>query len=101
MENNRPRGREKHVTGPAKKVQKQGEGLGTGPVGEAGGYSDRRQGSSSGTRSAGTRGGGGVKLVGLLLVLLLGGGGGLTALLGGQPGGQGNPRAIGPGGNHM
>lgn len=45
MENNRPRGREKHVTGPAKKVQKQGEGLGTGPVGEAGGYSDRKQGA--------------------------------------------------------
>ncbi len=98
MENNRPRGREKHVTGPAKKVQKQGEGLGTGPVGEAGGYSDRKQGGSSGTRSAGTRGGGGVKLIGLLLVLLLGGGGGLTALLGGQPGGQ-SPSANQPGTN--
>ena len=41
MENNRPRGREKHVTGPAKTVKKRGEGLGTGPVGDAGGYQDR------------------------------------------------------------
>ena len=85
MENNRPRGREKHVTGPGKAVQKRGEGLGTGPVGEAGGYKDRKQETSSGARSTGTRGGGGMKLIALLLVLLLGGGGGLTALLGGQP----------------
>ena len=89
MENNRPRGREKNVTGPAKKVEKHGQGLGTGPVGDAGGYAERKKGqSSSGTRS--TRGGGGVKLIALLLVALLGGGGGLTALLGGQSGGQTN-----------
>ena len=37
MEHQRPRGREKHVTGPGKTVQKRGEGLGTGPVGEPGG----------------------------------------------------------------
>ena len=89
MENNRPRGREKHVTGPAKTVKKRGEGLGAGPVGDAGGYQDRKQDSSSGARSAGTRGGGGMmKLILLALVVLLGGGGGLTALLGGQPGDQ-------------
>ena len=88
MENNRPRGREKHVTGPGKTVQKRGEGLGTGPVGDAGGYEGRKQGASSGTRSTGARGGGGIKLIGLLLLLLLGGGGGLTALLGGQPSSQ-------------
>lgn len=41
MENNRPRGREKNVTGPGKSVQKWGVGLGTGPVGNAGGYQDR------------------------------------------------------------
>lgn len=81
MENNRPRGREKHVTGPGKTVQKRGEGLGTGPVGEAGGYKKRGQEPSSGTRSAGSRGG--IKLVILALIFLLGGGGGLTALLGG------------------
>ena len=86
MEHNRPRGREKHVTGPAKKVQKRGEGLGTGPVGDAGGYQDRKPEASSGQRSAGTRGGGGMmKLVLLSLLVLLGGGGGLTAMLGGQP----------------
>ena len=86
MENNRPRGREKHVTGPAKTVKKRGEGLGTGPVGDAGGYQDRKPEASSGQRSAGTRGGGGMmKLVLLSLLVLLGGGGGLTAMLGGQP----------------
>lgn len=85
MENNRPRSREKNVTGPGKKVEKRGKGLGTGPVGDTNGYADRRQQepSSSGTRSAGTRSGGGLKMVLLLLAVLLGGGGGLTALLGG------------------
>ncbi|MDE7300224.1 MAG: peptidase C11 [Lachnospiraceae bacterium] len=92
MENNRPRGREKNVTGPGKTVQKRGQGLGTGPVGEAGGYRDRDQGQNqgrpSGTRSTGTEGGFGKKLIILLVALLLGGGGGLTALLGGQSGSQ-------------
>ena len=86
MENNRPRGREKHVTSPAKTVKKRGAGLGTGPVGDAGGYQDRKPEASSGQRSAGTRSGGGMmKLVLLALLVLLGGGGGLTAMLGGQP----------------
>lgn len=86
MENNRPRGREKHVAGPAKTVRKRGDGLGTGPVGDAGGYSGRGQSAAGGAR--GPKGkGGGVKLVLLLLALLLGGGGGLTALLGGQQSG--------------
>jgi len=102
MENNRPRGREKHVTGPGKTVRKRGDGLGTGPVGDAGGYKDRQQTSSSGSRSAGNRGGGASKLIAILLVLLLGGGGGLSALLGGQsssqPGGQ-TPAGNQPQGN--
>lgn len=102
MNNNRPRGREKNVSGSGRTVQKRGSGLGTGPVGNAGGYSERGKGQSSGgpsgsgshgkrrpsgsgTRGAGTRGGGGLKLIVLLAVLLLGGGGGLTALFGGQP----------------
>lgn len=84
MENNRPRGREKNVTGPGKSVHKRGEGLGTGPVGDVGGYKDRTP-QSGGARSSGSRGGG-MKLIVLLLALLLGGGGGLTALLGGQSG---------------
>ena len=66
MENNRPRGREKNVSGPGKTVQKRGEGLGTGPAGEAGGYKDRERNQSSGTRSAGTRGGLGMKPIILL-----------------------------------
>lgn len=85
MESKRPRSREKHVTGPAKTVQKRGQGLGTGPVGDTGGR--EQAGSSGAARSAGTRSGG-MKLILLLLVLLLGGGGGLTALLGGQPDSQ-------------
>lgn len=99
MDNNRPRGRERNVTGPGKTVQKRGEGLGGGPVGEAGRGSSRQ--TSSGTRSTGTRRVGGMQLIVLLLVALLGGGGGLTALLGGQPS---NPAPSGqqqvqPGGN--
>ena len=92
MENNRPRGRQRHVEGPGKTVQKRGGGLGTGPVGDAGGYSGRGSGGSSGSRGGGTRSGGsrggGMKLLLLLLVALLGGGGSLTALLGGQSGTQ-------------
>lgn len=83
MDRQRPRGREKNVTGPAQKVSKRGEGLNTGPVGvprEQGGG-----GRSAGARSAGNRAGGGLKMMILLAVLLLGGGGGgLLAMLGGQ-----------------
>lgn len=84
MENNRPRGREKNVSGSGKTVQKRGEGMGTGPVGNAGGYRERNQERASGTRSTGTKSGGGMKLIILLFALLLGGGGGLTAFFGGQ-----------------
>ena len=83
MDKNRPRGREKNVTGPGKTIQKRGEGLGSGPVGEAGGYSGRAEQKSSSTRSTGTRRPGGMQLIILLLAVLLGGGGGLSALLGG------------------
>lgn len=86
MDRQRPRSREKNVSGPAKTVNKRGEGLGTGPVGvprnQSGGG-----GQSSDTRSSGQRSVGGFKLIILLAVLLLGGGGGgLMALLGGQSG---------------
>ncbi len=83
----RPRGREKHITGPAKQVEKRGSGLGTGPVGAG-----RGSGQSGGSRSGGggrRSGGGMVKLILLLAVLLLGGGGGLGALLGGGQAGGG------------
>lgn len=92
MNNKRPVGREKHVEGPGKKVQKRGEGLGTGPVGDAGGYQGGRQEQSSPARNAARgRSGGAMKLLILLAVLLLGGGGGLSALLGNQPGSQAGP----------
>ena len=84
MENNRPRGRERNVTGPAQRVEKRGSGLGTGPVGSTGGSSGGggQAPSGGGKRASGGRGG----LIALLLALLLGGGGGLTALFGGgQP----------------
>ena len=92
MNNNRPRGREKNVTGPGKTVNKRGEGLHTGPVGDSSGYSDRRE-PSGGSGQRGTRSGGGMKLLILLAVVLLGGGGGLGTLLsgGGQSGGQTQP----------
>ena len=83
----RPRGREKHITGPAKQVEKRGSGLGTGPVGAG-----RGSGQSGGSRGGGggrRSGGGMVKLILLLAVLLLGGGGGLGALLGGGQAGGG------------
>lgn len=78
----RPRGREKHVAGPAKKVEKRGSGLGTGPVGAGQGGSQSSGGSRSGG-GGGRSGGGMMKIILLLAVLLLGGGGGLGALLGG------------------
>ncbi len=83
----RPRGREKHVTGPAKTVEKRGSGLGGGPVG-AGLGGGQSGGSGSRSGGGGTRSGGGMmKIIVLLAVLLLGGGGGLGALLGGGQGG--------------
>ena len=92
MDNNRPRGREKHVSGPAQGVHKHGGGLGTGPVGNTGGtggHSGGGQSSDRGGQRGPGRGKGGI--IALLLALLLGGGGGLTALLGGGQFGQQTP----------
>ena len=84
---NRPRGREKNVTGGGAGVHRRGEGLGTGKVGSGSGMPQRPAGGgnggpqrSGGQRSGGTRGG--VPLIAILLALLLGGGGGLGALSG-------------------
>ena len=44
-EQRRPRSREKKVVSEGKGVEKRGEGLGTGPVNNAGNYEDRRRGS--------------------------------------------------------
>ena len=100
---NRPRGREKKVSGEGKKVYKRGEGLDTGPVGKTDGYQGRkddaavpeeqreystyqgrkddaavpeeqRQYSTGGTRSL--FGGRGRLIIIIIIVLLLLGGGG-------------------------
>ena len=90
MTPNRPRGRQKNVTGPGKGIKRRGSGLGTGPVGGAGrgqgigGGPRPSAGGGSPTRSSGSGGFG--KLIILILVLLFGGGSGLTAMLGGDGG---------------
>ncbi len=79
---NRPRGRETHVTGKGS-VNRRGSGLGTGPVGGG------RGGSSSGD---GNRSGGGgrspLSLIIIIVIALLGGGGGLSTFLGGGSSGS-------------
>lgn len=82
----RPRGREKHITGTGKDIKRRGSGLGGGPVGSADGYQGREQASSG---SSGKRASGGRRspLMTILLIaaLALGGGGaGLSGLLGGD-----------------
>lgn len=90
MTPNRPRGRQKNVTGPGKGIKRRGSGLGTGPVGGTGrgqgigGGPRPFAGGGSPTRSSGSGGFG--KLIILILVLLFGGGSGLTAMLGGDGG---------------
>lgn len=89
MTPNRPRGRQKNVTGSGKPIGRRGSGLGTGPVGGAGrgagiGGSFTPSGSHRPTRSSGSGGFG--KIIILILVLLFGGGSGLTAMLGGDGG---------------
>lgn len=78
---NRPRSREKNITGLAKTVKKRGDGLHTGPVGEGGRPASP---SADGKRAVRARSGGGMKLILLIAALLLGGGGGLGAFLSGQ-----------------
>lgn len=81
---NRPRGREKNVTGAGHGLNRRGSGLNTGPVG---GPRGSNSGSGGGKRSAMP---GGSSLIVMILVLLLGGGGGIgSLLLGGGSGGSG------------
>ena len=88
MAGNRPRSREKNVTGGSKGVKRRGSGLGTGPVGSGNGPMGTEGGSfgydNDDTGNV-TRASGGGKspllIIIVLVVSLLGGGGGLTALL--------------------
>ncbi len=61
---NRPRGREKHVTGDSKGVHRRGEGLHTGPVG-----SGHQNGPSSGGSGSGKRSGGGLSPIAIIIAL--------------------------------
>ena len=86
----RPRGREKNITGMGKDIFRRGSGMGTGPVGNAGGYGGRGYGGHGGDSTSGggqnrSGGGGGslLKIILALIILLSGGGAGLSGLLGG------------------
>ena len=90
MATNRPRGRVKNVTNNGKGVKKRGSGLGTGPVGSAGGSAGNNESSTStgkGTSRAGGKKNNLITII-LVVVLLLGGGGGVTGLLTGLLGGS-------------
>ena len=90
---NRPRGRQKHVTGNGSPIKRRGSGLGTGPVGGAGrgngiggGFSQNRPNTGNPNTFGTNRNSTGpgsipIKLIILVLVLLLGGGGGLSAMM--------------------
>ena len=102
--NNRPKGREKHVTGQGKKAYKRGDGLNTGPVGSQDGYAGRKEDAEApGEQRDYTSGGatrslfggrGRLILIIVILVLLLGGGGSCLgsggSLFGGLFGGGGS-----------
>ena len=85
---NRPRGREKNVTGQGKDVFRRGSGIGGGPVGGGSGFpGGGNPGGGRGGRgtrgSGGKRNGGGLPLIVVLAIALLGGGGvGVNSLLG-------------------
>lgn len=78
MEQNRPRSREKNVTGTGN-VSKRGSGLGTGSVGNGGGYFNQHSDGGSGNRGPG--GSKLISIIAVIAVLLLGGGSGLGGLL--------------------
>ena len=106
MNQQTPRGRERHGSGTASGGYKHGSGLGTGPAGSKDGYAGRKPGGTAtggggGTSGPGSKTGGGQRSGGsgrggcgspliiiIFLAVLLGGGGGLTGLLGGFGGGS-------------
>ena len=75
MPENRPRAREKHVTGQGAGVHRRGEGTGSGPVGSGSAFGGGNNGGGGGGGKRAV--GGGLGLIGIILVALLGGGGGL------------------------
>lgn len=86
MDRNRPRGREKHVTGGNGGLYRRGQGLGSGPVGSGGSHGFNgggNSGSGGPNRSSGGRGFNPLFLIIILVTVLGGGGGALGGLLGG------------------
>ncbi len=85
-DDNRPRGRQKNITGQGTGAYRRGSGMGTGPVGSQGGYSGRPGTSQSYGSDGGMRAGVGKgKLIGIIIavaVVLIGGGTGLSGILG-------------------
>lgn len=81
MAGNRPRSREKNVTGGSKGVNRRGNGLGTGAVG--GGSNPSSLGNGSLGRGRNSSGGKKSPLTAIIIIVvaLLGGGGGLSGLL--------------------
>ncbi|MBO4914617.1 MAG: peptidase C11 [Oscillospiraceae bacterium] len=84
MDENRPRGREKNVTGQGKDIYKRGDELGTGPLGSQNGHSGRTEANGSGSGKRASGGMNPLMIIVAIAVLVLGGGGvGLSGLLGG------------------
>ncbi len=83
---NRPHGREKHITGAGKDIQKKGGGLHSEPVGRTGGMPNASSGRATGQTRA--SGGGLIKIIIIAALLLGGGGAGVSGLLGGFGGGS-------------
>ena len=91
MNDNRPSGRKKNVTGSGADVHKRGDGLGTGPVGQGFGSGNSIRpagGSGSGGNGAKRAAVGGGSLIIIILMLLLGSKGNLGSLLSGFLGGS-------------
>ena len=86
MDRERPRGREKNVTGQGSGLGRRGDGLGTGPVGSKDGYSGRGSGTGAGGGRRITRGAGlSLPVIIIAIIAYLFGGGNL---FGGGSGGS-------------
>ena len=102
MDQNRPKGREKHVTSGGSGVHRRGDGLGTGPVGSQNGYAGRQEsGGGHGKRAAAAGGGGTILLLVLVFLMLKGCGGGLGNLGGGGGGTADLTELLGGGGGDL
>lgn len=82
MAQNRPRGRQKNITGQGKSIKRRGSGLGTGPVGSSPISSSGRS-SLNGERGVTRSGGGFSKIIIVILLLVLLGGGGIGSIFSG------------------